>query len=617
MLKQFFRMWRCIATGVISASLLVACAQKESCDLTKELDLTISVGKDLAFPVGSTGKIVLSDLIDPSNIDILEVDTVTGDYSMVMSGSFSPVKFSVGTLDFSIAAATESQHLDFELIDLSALENLPSWVIEEMKKSKYPFVAKEDVEYVTTFDVSPEVPSEIKKLRHLYLADSVKLELELKVYSENHVSDDILELTQNIHFESDEADGLVVRLPEYLVFTENSNVNGGKLVLNGSAKYDAAEKALTYKKELFIEAIDFSHLPGGYIDVNGGVMSIHDELTASGYIVSDTIMLGYNNVTHIQSVDIECNVRMGRFVVNEIDGIYDPEFELLKESVDLNLGDELDFLRNAYFEFQDPRIFFTLNNPVEATVYANAGFVAFDGGGQVMDGSAVNVGLSFMGNTINKFFINRHGAAADGYTTVTVPELNNIMKRVPEKIEVALTATVEDKFSRLPLGRDYEVGGEYSLALPMAFDSLRIVYVETIDGIKDESNASGDKLTDYMGEVQAVSLSFDLYNTVPFGITPEIKAYDSEGNLLETLKMEMKGSIEKGNGVVNGVVTEPVVSHVVVKLSATELSKLDKVELVLTGVGSGVFNAKEYIQLKNIVLSIDEPVSVDLKDLQN
>ena len=82
-------MWRCIATGVISASLLVACAQKESCDLTKELDLTISVGKDLAFPIGSTGKIMLSDLIDPTDIDILEVDTVTGDYSLVKSGAIS------------------------------------------------------------------------------------------------------------------------------------------------------------------------------------------------------------------------------------------------------------------------------------------------------------------------------------------------------------------------------------------------------------------------------------------------------------------------------------------------------------------------------------------------
>ncbi|MBQ5896740.1 MAG: hypothetical protein IIW75_09285, partial [Bacteroidaceae bacterium] len=194
MLKHLFRTWRGIMAGVVSVSFLAACGPDESCDLKKEVDLTISVGKDLAFPVGSTGKIMLSELIDTSGTDVLEVDA-TGDYSIVKGGSFSPVKFSVGTLKFSVASASESVHLDFELMDLSTLENLPSWIIEEMKNSKYPFVTKEDIKYKTIFDVSPEVPSEIKKLRRLVLADSVKLELELKIFSENHQSDDILELT--------------------------------------------------------------------------------------------------------------------------------------------------------------------------------------------------------------------------------------------------------------------------------------------------------------------------------------------------------------------------------------------------------------------------------------
>jgi hypothetical protein len=222
-----------------------------------------------------------------------------------------------------------------------------------------------------------------------------------------------------------------------------------------------------------------------------------------------------------------------------------------------------------------------------------------------------------MGNTINKFFINRHGTTVEDYTTVVVPELNNIIKRIPDRIDVSLTATVDDKFSKLALGRDYEVSGRYSFALPMAFDSLNIVYVETIDGIKEESNESGDQLGEYIDKIGLVTLSFDVLNTIPFGITPEITAYDSEGKLLEDLDLTIEGSIEKGNGAVNGVVTEPVVSHVVVKLKALELTKLDKIDISLEGEGSGVFNANEYIQLKNIVISIDEPVTVDLNELKN
>ena len=303
-------------------------------------------------------------------------------------------------------------------------------------------------------------------------------------------------------------------------------------------------------------------------------------------------------------------------MVNEIEAVFDPELELVKESVELNLDSELDFLKNAYLDFHDPRVYFTLENPVDATVYANAVFEAFDANGQVMDGSTVNVDLNFSPNSVNRFFINRYGTAAEGYTTVTVPELSNIMKRIPEKIDVAMTASVEDKFTSLALGCDYEIAGEYAVVLPMAFDSLQIVYTESIDGIKDEANGSGNLLADYMDGVEALTLSLDFLNTVPLGLTPEIKPYDSDGNLLENIKLEIEGNIEKGNGVVDGVVTEPVVSHIVVKLSATELEILDRLDISFTGFGSGAFNANEYIQMKNIVLSIDEPVIVDLNNLE-
>ena len=115
-----------------------------------------------------------------------------------------------------------------------------------------------------------------------------------------------------------------------------------------------------------------------------------------------------------------------------------------------------------------------------------------------------------------------------------------------------------------------------------------------------------------MGEAQALTLSFDLLNTVPFSLNPEIKPYDKDGNLLEAIRLDIEGNIEKGNGVVDGVVTDPVVSHIAVKLSATELEKLDRIDVTLTGTGSGAFNANEYIQLKNIVLSIDEPIAVKI-----
>ena len=609
-------MWRGIVTAVASVS-IVACGVDDRCDLSKDIDLTISVGKDLAFPIGSTEKILLSDLIKTSDGDVLKVDEESGDYSIVKEGSFSPVEISVGELRFKVDAASQKKRYVFELIDLSKVANLPSWIVEEMKKQKYPFVTQENIEYKTFFDVPDDIdiPKEVKKLRRLSLADKVKFEIELKIYSRNHISDDVLKLTNTIHLKSNDEDGLVINLPEYLVFTENSNVNGGKLVLEGAAEYDADKEALIYKKELYIEAVDFSNSPEGYRTVNNGTIEVHDTLSASGRIVSDTIMLGYDNVTHIQEVDVECAINIGTFVVKEVEGVFDPEIKPIKESVSLNLGTELDFIKNAYFDFSDPKIYLTLNNPVGAEISAKAEFVAIDEAGLPVKDSEVNVGLNFLGNSLNKFFINRHNATTEGYTTVCVPNLNNIMKRIPEKVDVMLNAKVKDVFSTIALDRDYEIFGNYTVAIPMVFDSLRLVYTEHVDNLMSGSNKEGgEQLSDYLDKVGSVTLSFDLLNTIPFELTPDIKAYDKDGNPLNSVALDVDGIIKRGKGVVDGVVTEPVASHIVAKISAAKLDKLDRIDINITGTGAGSFNAKEYIQMKNIVISIDEPISVDLNE---
>jgi hypothetical protein len=57
-----------------------------------------------------------------------------------------------------------------------------------------------------------------------------------------------------------------------------------------------------------------------------------------------------------------------------------------------------------------------------------------------------------------------------------------------------------------------------------------------------------------------------------------------------------------------------VESAVSINLSSLngELERLDDIDIIIEGKGSGKFNANEYIQLLNIALTIDENLSVDL-----
>ena len=80
------------------------------------------------------------------------------------------------------------------------------------------------------------------------------------------------------------------------------------------------------------------------------------------------------------------------------------------------------------------------------------------------------------------------------------------------------------------------------------------------------------------------------------------------------MQASVEGDINAGGGTIDGVVGEAVKSQVKVVMSALdgELEDLYKMDIKLAGVGSGVFNANEYLQLKDIKVTIDENISVDL-----
>ena len=89
---------------------------------------------------------------------------------------------------------------------------------------------------------------------------------------------------------------------------------------------------------------------------------------------------------------------------------------------------------------------------------------------------------------------------------------------------------------------------------------------------------------------------------------------DKYGNRLSGITVKVQGVVDAGNGMDGAVVTEPVKSAVEINLSALngELAKLYTLDINFEGKGSGRFNANEYIQLKDITVTIDESISVDL-----
>ncbi len=608
--KNYF--FRFIVFCLMSSFLVTSCSIDDKYDLSKDVDLTVGVAGGLALPVGSTEKIMLTELIDTAETDVIKIDE-QGYYSVYKSGTFNPEKVKVNDVEVTVEPLSDPKQYDFELIDLSELEDLPQWMKDKIKESQYPHIVREDINNTVEFKISQSVPEEMKKIRTATFRNPVKMVFELDVYSLTHQSDDILAVTDKLHVCSKEAGGFLIEVPEYLVFAPEANVKNGKLIIDGYVKYDDAINRMVLKKEYEIIGLDFSMLPEGGINVTeDNRIEFTEELYASGYIESDTVFFGFNNISHAQHIDVEPMVNVEPMEIATVEGIFDPGIDPINEVVDLELGDDLDFLNDAYLDFADPRIYVTFNNPVDAQIFADAEFSGLDKAGNIIDGAQVATNLTFASAAITNFYINRYDVQVDGYNTVTIPELNNLIKKIPETLDVNINARMDtENYATVTLGKDLEISGDYQVSVPMVFDEFNLEYTEEIDDVLGDD---AEDITDYVTDINSITVKFDVLNTIPAKFEPSIVAYDEQGVRLNNVTAEITGVVAKGNGMKDGAVSTPVKSSISIKLSVKngELDELYKLDLKFAGNGSGIFNSNEYLQLKDIVITIDEAISVDL-----
>ena len=68
----------------LSALFAVSCSVDNAYDLSKDVDMTVAVGEGLTIPLGSTEKIMLTELLDTLDSDVIRIDKESGFYSIEM-----------------------------------------------------------------------------------------------------------------------------------------------------------------------------------------------------------------------------------------------------------------------------------------------------------------------------------------------------------------------------------------------------------------------------------------------------------------------------------------------------------------------------------------------------
>lgn len=619
-----------VATCVVSMFLLVSCVTDDRYSLSKEVDTTIGVGKGFAFPLGSTEKVYLSELIDTENVDILETDQV-GNYVLSTGGDFSTTTFQLENTDLHFDIREDEKYFKIEIKDLSKLEGLP------LMEQKIPYAVHDTVEYQSIFDLYHEgLPKEIKRLRKIEFKAPVELLVSVKISSGDPNAKEMLKTAGVLHLKGlGENEYFQVEFPEFVVLGEDADIVDHKLMLHGDAVYDDTEQGLIYSKTVKVECIDFSETATGYIEIKDGVIDIKEFINVVGELVSETVYYSVADLTHLNSVKFVNQYTLGDIQIDMVEGVFEPERTEITESINLDFGEDLDFLKNAYLDLTDPRIYLTLNNNTPVP-YDAAGVIAgYDSDNNEIADSRMELNLKADANAQTKVLLDRYATPVEGWTNYQLANLNELLKNIPDRIDFNFNAGVYtgenyDLYSTVKFGEDMVISGEYRVDVPLAFDSLRLEYTYSIDDVfgtaNDEPNGysvenaggeteeDGEGFTDYVKEIRGLSLSLNVLNTLPLGFAPTIKMYDEEGALLNIANVGIEGCINRGTGIVDGVVGNPVKSPLKFKIASLDedLENIYRIEINLVGTGKGVLNSNEYIQITDISLNVDDYIVLDL-----
>ncbi len=571
---------------IAAALLLTSLGVTTSCidnsyDLNKDIDMTVNVGGEhLAIPVGYTEKITLDKIIEIEEGDDLQL--VNGEYHMLKTDRIDET-----TTDVKIVEVSKSEN-----------EIEPITVINE---SSFPAEA----DYTTTETTKGFINTTAKgvdkgviEIGSLTAEEEVEMNLEFK-------------LDGSIEYASATIDEMTITFPDFLNFKE-PEVKNNKLII----KNREIDKVKGLEITLHVTGYTFGKKYGEgkkVIEENGDrIISIKDEIID----VKTTVTVKDIDLNRIGNLSIIPQANIKEMSVNKVYGTIKPEMNV--EPTDVELTNLPDFLQDdeVTLDITNPIFSFKANNPLQKEIEIDGVMTGYKDGKVT---KVVKIGSGNGGNPIilqpsgeeqQTISLTRIKTDIPGATNVVVPNLNDIIKTIPDRITVKLEPSVKsDDYYNVDLGQDYILNSSYDIDIPLNFGSnLKIVYEETIEDFDLD-------LEDV--DIKKAILSINAVNTIPLAMeikNENVSALDADGNVIEDIDVTVEGTItESKDG------KAEVTSTLTINLNETAegaICKLDGLKLKVTAVPGQATDVQllssQWMQLKDMKLKIPNGIKVDL-----
>ena len=575
-----------IATALLLTSLGVttSCIDN-SYDLNKDIDMTVNVGGEhLAIPVGYTEQITLDKIIELDEGDDLQL--VNGEYHLLKSDKIDETNTSV-----KMVTVNESSN---PINSINVLNNVDY--------SQPGDVTVEDIESEGSVNTEAHgIDEAVIEIGSLTANTPAKLTLSFEINKTNSIS-----------YSDVTIDKMTITFPDFIKFEEGqSGLNGQVLTISNETLSSS-----TYTIDLYISKYVFGEKYGDGNKVkeeNGDrIIKIENQKIT---VKTDVTV---HQAQGTGSLSITPTAILAAMTVSEVNGTIKPDMDVKPTEVELtNLPD---FLQDeeVKLDITNPVFSFKANNPLNEEIEMDGIMTGYKNGKvtkTVKIGSGnggVPIKLKPSGNKQQTISIvrNEKTVVETGATKVIVPNLNDIIETIPDRISVELKPAVKtDDYYTVNLGQDYVLNSEYNIDIPLSFGSgLKIVYEETIDDFDLD-------LEDVDIKKAIISITAD--NTIPLKMeikNENVSALDVNGNKITDINVTVEGTITESKDEKSIATSQLNINLVSTKEGA--ISKLDGLFFKVTAIPGQATDVQllssQWMQLKDMKLKIPNGIKVDL-----
>lgn len=582
-------------------------------DLNKKIDMTVSInGEGLTIPIGYTDSVKLSSIIDTATSEALILDD-NQIYQIEKKDDIETVNIEVTKPTIrDITPVFKGVNVQFE-----SSEN-----VKENTLVAY-------VEDASDFEINEEIDEAIKTLKVIQWEEPVHM-----TYTMTFGNFPGTYIRKGISLAN-----LQVKFPEFIQFAPEEGVVDGVLTLDGV--YDPNTNK-PYVRTLKVIGMDFTKIPEyeNGVPINNQTLFIDRSLAPviiTGFIATTPAEL--INPDQLHPFTIMPTVTLDNMEVSRMTGRFDPEIDNVNETASLNLGEDLDFLKDetTHLDLANPVFRITMTNTVDAPVDMDLTMTGEDAQGTPISGSEVHVDLSgerclapaLNGNPVTTvFYVSRKGAvlppnqADTVYRNIIEKDLNRLTQRLPDNIHIDMAARVnQNEDHHINLDKNLDITGHYNVSVPLIFEALDIVYSDTIKNLQDD-------LSDFLNKTKQMELIVkgNLYNGIPLPMFLQAKAMDPSGKELPTDKVSVEVYV---NGKKDGLIAagkengETVNTEIEIHIEAIgdDLRQLDMIEWCVqateesgsddTGTEGIVLKSDQYLQFKDLKATVKQ-ITLDL-----